>query len=59
LRKQTRHTSEKNDEEAGTLKNVNLLTKAKNLKIILKRRGEFNKLSEGIIFNIHYRYYKL
>jgi len=57
LRKQTGHTSEKNDEEAGTLNN--LLTKAKNMKIILKRRGEFNKLSEGIIFNIHYRYYKL
>jgi hypothetical protein len=59
LRKQTGHTSEKNDEEAATLNKVNLLTKVKNLKIILKRRGEFNQLSEGIIFNIHYRYYKL
>jgi hypothetical protein len=40
------------------VKKHELSTKTNNLKIILKRRGEFNQLNEKITFNIHRRYYK-
>jgi len=40
------------------VKKYELLTKTNNLKIILKRRSEFNQLNEKITFNIHRRYYK-
>ena len=36
--------------------NINQLTEATNLKIILEWRGEFNQLGKGISFNLHYRY---
>ena len=35
-----------------------MLVEANNLKIILIRRGEFNKLLEEMTFNMLYRYNK-